>query len=80
MALTEGAYINDICKILGFFDPLPPCPHLELIYTIQFTQPPLLCPLFYDPPPTSDAEIISGGSLNQNPERMRERTEEWILR
>ena len=26
-----------------------PCPHLELIYTIKFRQPPLLRPLFHDP-------------------------------
>ena len=31
------------------FLPLPPCLHLELIFTIKFTQPPLLCPLFHDP-------------------------------
>ena len=25
--------------------------HLEVIYTIEFTQPPLQRPLFHDPPP-----------------------------
>ena len=41
----------------------PPCPHLDLIYTIKFTQPPLLCLLFHDPPPPSDAIIKCGSSL-----------------
>ena len=45
-----GAFINDIRKIFGFFDPLPPCPHLVLTYTLKFTQPPLLHLLFHDPP------------------------------
>ena len=31
------------------FIPLPPCPHLGLIYTINFVQPPLHRPLFHDP-------------------------------
>ena len=33
---------------------LPPCPHLDMnmIYTIEFTQPPLLRPLFHDPLPS----------------------------
>ena len=47
----------------GFFDPLPPCPHLELIYTTKFTQSSLLHLLFHDAPPPSDADIISGRSL-----------------
>ena len=33
---------------------------LELIYTIEFTHPPLLRPLFHDPPPPSNADVISG--------------------
>ena len=36
-----GAAINDIRKIFRLSDPLPLCPHLELIYTAKFTQPPL---------------------------------------
>ena len=36
---TRGASRYDIRKFFGFFDPFPPCPHLELIYTIKFTQP-----------------------------------------
>ena len=44
-----GASINDVHKMFGFFD--PPCPHFELIYCIKFTQSPLLCPLFHEPPP-----------------------------
>ena len=35
----------------GFLTPSPPCLHLDLIYTIEFTQPPLLRPLFHDLPP-----------------------------
>ena len=48
------------------FCPLPPCPHLDLIYTINFNQPPLLRPLFHDPPPPSDADIIYGCSLTSS--------------
>ena len=47
----RGASINDIHKIFGFFGPLSPRPHLELIDTIKFMQPPLLCTLFHDPLP-----------------------------
>ena len=37
----------DVRKIIGFFLPPPlPCPHLDMIYTINFTQPP-----FRDIPP-----------------------------
>ena len=44
-----GAYRYDVHKIFGFFDPLPPCPHLELIYTVKFMQPPLpRPPLFHE--------------------------------
>ena len=39
--LFKGASINDIRNIFRFFDPLSPCPHLELICSIKFTQPPL---------------------------------------
>ena len=39
--------MNDICtKISDFFTPSL-CPHLELISTIKFTQPPLLCLTFH---------------------------------
>ena len=37
-------------KFSDFLTPSP-CLHLELISTIKFTQPPLLHPLFHDPPP-----------------------------
>ena len=43
-------------KFWDFFDLLP---HLDLIHTIKFTQPLLLCLLFQDP---HDADIISVGS------------------
>ena len=36
-----GPSIYDVRRILGFFAP-PPCPHLGLIYSTKFTQPPLL--------------------------------------
>ena len=48
-------------KFLGFWPPSPPCPHLDLIYTIKFTQPLLLHPLFHDPP--SSADVIYGRFL-----------------
>ena len=60
---VEGASINDICKFVRFFDPLPPYPHLDLIYSIKFTQHPFLQLLFHDPPPPSNADIISESSL-----------------
>ena len=56
---------NDLRKLSGFFDLLSPCPQLDLIYTVKFTQPPLLRPLFQDPLPLSDADIISGSSLTR---------------
>ena len=30
--------MNNVHKNFGFFYPLPPCLHLELIYTIKFRQ------------------------------------------
>ena len=44
---------------------LTPFPGVDLIYTIKFMQPPLLCPLFHDPPSPSDVDITSGSSLEQ---------------
>ena len=38
-------------KFSDFLTPSPPCPHLDLIYTIKFTQPPLLRTLIHDPLP-----------------------------
>ena len=46
----KGPSIYDVRKILGFFDPLPPCLHLGLIYSTKFTQPPLLHLLLGKPP------------------------------
>ena len=46
LSAALGAFINDVNKNFGSFDPLSPCPHLELIYTIKFMQPPLLRPIF----------------------------------
>ena len=37
-------------KFWAFWPP-PPCPHLDLIYTMKFMQPPLLRPLIHDPFP-----------------------------
>ena len=53
-----GASINDVLIILGFLDPFPLCPHLELICTLGSTQP-----LFHDSSPLSDEDIISGSSI-----------------
>ena len=36
---------------------------MEPIYTIKFTLPPILRPLFHDPLPPSDADITSEGPL-----------------
>ena len=49
-------------KILNFLPP-PPCPHLDLVFTVRFTQTPLLRPLFLYP--LSDADIITGGHLRR---------------
>ena len=50
---TRIASVNDI----GFFHPLPPCPHLE-VNSIKFSELPLLRPLFHDPQPwTSYLEV-----------------------
>ena len=47
----RGASRYDVGKFFGYFDPLPPCPHLDLICSIKFTYPPLLRLLFHNPPP-----------------------------
>ena len=44
---------------------------MDLIYTIKFTQPPILCQLFHDPPPPSEADIISGSSPTARQRRWR---------
>ena len=41
--------------------PTPHCLHLDLIYTIKFTHPPIQRPLLTP----SDADIISGSSLKE---------------
>ena len=38
----KGPSIYDVRKNFGILDPLPPCPHLGLIYSTKFMQPPLL--------------------------------------
>ena len=38
-------------KFLDFLKPLPTCLHMKLICSIRFMQPPVLRPLFHDPPP-----------------------------
>ena len=38
MGYRKGPSTYDVRKILVFFDPLPPCPHLGLIYSTKFTQ------------------------------------------
>ena len=56
--LQQGDHMRELPYMgrpqkFAIFDPLlsPPCPHLGLISTIKFTQPPLLRPLFHDPLP-----------------------------
>ena len=51
-AFVLGASRYDVGKSFRSFDfdwPLPLCRHLDLIYTMKFMQPPLLCPLLHDP-------------------------------
>ena len=51
--LPRGAFINDVLKFLGFFDPLPPCPRWEtgLYYKIHATSLTLFAfPLTPSPP------------------------------
>ena len=52
---TEGAAVGELpdmmtAKLSDSFT-LFPSPHLYLIYTIKFTQPPFRRPLFHDPLP-----------------------------
>ena len=48
----QGPRTYHICKGFGFFEPLTPLFCIrQLIYTIQFTQPQLLCLLYGDPHP-----------------------------
>ena len=53
-----------------FWDFLTPSPLFAFYYTIRFTQPPLLRPLFHDPPPppmrTSYLEAPSVGETNES--------------
>ena len=55
--LAYGSSLNDVHKNFGFFDILPPCPHLDLIYALKFTQPPFLRPHFHDPPPMRTSHL-----------------------
>ena len=52
-------------KIFRFFDPLPPCPHLDGIYTINSRTLTYHVRFSIAPLPPSDADIISGSSLTQ---------------
>ena len=55
-----GPSIYDVCKILGFFDPLPPCPRWAtgLYYQINATS--LTLSAFPLPPPPLDVDVING--------------------
>ena len=53
----KGPSIYDVRKILGFFD--PPGPHLGLIYSTKFTQPPLAYYIFKWANPPSPSEQTS---------------------
>lgn len=44
----KGHYLDDVCKCCT---PSPPCPNLQPIHTIEFTQPPSFHPLFRVPLP-----------------------------
>ena len=50
----RGPYLNDVCKMSGFFDPLP-------LITVTITQPPFLSSAFWVPPPhqSTSADVIS---------------------
>ena len=50
-------------KFLDFSTPYPLVCILNQIYITKPSQPPLLGPLFHDPPPPSDADIIFGHFL-----------------
>ena len=43
----KGAPRYDVRKMFRFVDPLPPCLHLDLIYTMKFTQHPLLLYIWF---------------------------------
>ena len=60
----KGASRYDVRKIFGFFYPLPQVRiDLDQVYSIKFMQTPLPRPLYHAPSP-SEADIISGSSLN----------------
>ena len=48
-------------KFSGIWTP-PPCPHLGLIYSTKFMQPPLLHLIWANPPPLS-ADVVYGCPL-----------------
>ena len=79
-AITKSKGVGELpdmmsAKIWDFSTPFPPfCPHEELVYTIKFTQPPLLRLRFHFPPTPSDADIISGSSLAPRVGRERRST------
>ena len=50
---TKGASRYDVCNFFGFFDLLPPCPHLDLATSLTMST---------FPRSPSDADIISGSS------------------
>ena len=54
----KGPCTYDVCKIFRIFVPLPPCLHWGLIYSIDFTQPPLLHLLLRYPLPPPSADVI----------------------
>ena len=62
----KGASINDIRKMLGFFDPLPPCPRWEtgLYYKIHATS--LTLSAFPLSPRPLGADVINGWPFKEN--------------
>ena len=65
--LPRGAFINDVLKFLGFFDPLPPCPHLDLIYTINSRSlPSYVCFSMTPLPPSKWTSYLEARTLRES--------------
>ena len=84
VALGKGLCRCDFRNILRLLDPLPPCPHLMLIYIycIASIQPPLLNRLFgYTPPPSAGVICTCLDFVSRFPKKYfsdRSRYEFWV--
>ena len=56
--MRKGPYLNDVRKIFELLDPPLPYPQMVLICSKEFTQPPLLLPLFGEPPHPTSVEVM----------------------